>query len=73
MEVQIELFPLYKDSEHIFSINKFYSEIITVDLDEINNSVLDTTQKIMDLKSRIKQKEYRKRALNRILMDIGDF
>ncbi len=54
MEVQIELFPLYKDNDHVFSINKFYSEIITVDLDEINNSVLDTTQKIMDLKGRIK-------------------
>lgn len=26
----------------------------------------------MDLKQRVKQKEYRKRALNRLLMDVGD-
>jgi ATP-dependent DNA helicase 2 subunit 1 len=72
MDVQIELFPLFKKEGHHFEINKFYSEIITIDLDEINNAVLDASSKIMDLQQRVKQKEYRKRALNRLLLEVGD-
>ena len=49
MDVQIELFPLYKTEELQFNIHKFYSEIITIDLDELNNAVLDSSSKIMDL------------------------
>ncbi|CAD8142730.1 unnamed protein product [Paramecium pentaurelia] len=69
-DVQIELFPLPSQNE--FKIARFYGEIITIDLDEVNNAVLDTSTKIMDLHQRIKQKEFKKRALNRLIMDIDD-
>lgn len=45
--VQIELFPL--PSEREFKIQRFYAEILTVDLDELNNAVMDTSSKILDL------------------------
>lgn len=52
LDVQIELFPLQSDNQ--FKITRFFAEIITVDLDELNNAVMDTSTKIMDLHQRIK-------------------
>ena len=40
-DVQIELFPLPSQQE--FKIGRFYADIITVDVDEVNNAVLDTS------------------------------
>lgn len=48
--VQIELFPLRKAKTSIFNIAKFYQEIITLDPEEINETVLDSSSKILDLK-----------------------
>ncbi|KAM3142080.1 hypothetical protein pb186bvf_005734 [Paramecium bursaria] len=72
LDVQIELFPIESGDGNEFKINRFYSEIITVDLDEVNNAVLDQSSKIMDLHQRLKQKEYKKRAINRITLDLSD-
>ena len=49
IDVGIELFPLHKNNDHVFDIHKFYSEIIVIDMDELNNTVVDATSKIMDL------------------------
>jgi hypothetical protein len=43
MNVDIELFPLYKAEDITFQINKFYTEIVTIDVDEVNNAVLDSS------------------------------
>ncbi len=53
-------------------MTKFYQEIITFDPDEINETVLDSSSKILDLKERLRQKEFKKRTLNRLLMKIGN-
>jgi ATP-dependent DNA helicase 2 subunit 1 len=70
--VQIELFPLRKEKRALFNVTKFYQEIITFDPDEINETVLDSSSKILDLKERLRQKEFKKRTLNRLLMKIGN-
>jgi ATP-dependent DNA helicase 2 subunit 1 len=70
--VQIELFPLRREKRSLFNVTRFYQEIITFDPDEINESVLDSSSKILDLKERLRQKEFKKRTLNRLLMKVGD-
>jgi len=40
-DIQIELFPLKTDPKKEFIITKFYTEILTIDPDEINNAVMD--------------------------------
>ena len=63
--IQIELFPLKKPAikNFRFNVNLFYDQIISFDEDEINNGTIDTGDKIMDLQSRLKAKEYKKRAI----------
>lgn len=46
IDVQIELFPLRKLDKTPFDIKKFYMQIISFDLDEINDAAFDQTQKI---------------------------
>jgi hypothetical protein len=48
--VLIELFPLRKQKRSLFNIKNFYQDIISFDIDEINESVLDSSSKILDLK-----------------------
>ena len=69
--VQIELFPIRKARKCTFDIRKFYQEIISFDPDEINSTVLDSSSKILDLQERLRQKEFKKRTLNRLTMKIG--
>lgn len=56
MGVQIELFPLKKSPTSRFDLRKFYIEIVTLDVDEINEAILDTSDKILDLQQRLRQK-----------------
>jgi ATP-dependent DNA helicase 2 subunit 1 len=51
--IEIELFPL-ASSEKRFDIRKFYAKIITFDLDEVNDSLVDTSDKILDLQHRLR-------------------
>ncbi|KAL4483805.1 hypothetical protein ABPG72_006180 [Tetrahymena utriculariae] len=69
--IQIELFPLATRNQK-FDIRKFYSSIITFDVDEINEAVIDTSDKVLDIQHRLRQKEYKKRAVNRLLFSLGD-
>jgi ATP-dependent DNA helicase 2 subunit 1 len=69
--VQIELFPIRKTRKCNFDVRKFYQEIITFDPDEINSTVLDSSSKILDLQERLRQKEFKKRTLNRLTLKIG--
>lgn len=43
-----------------------------MDPEEVNEAVLDTSDKIMDLQQRLRQKEYKKRTLNREMLTLGD-
>ncbi len=64
-DIQIELFPLKLKKEQKgkfykkFDINKFYAHILLLDIDEINANLIDTSDKIFELKSRLKQKEFK--------------
>jgi ATP-dependent DNA helicase 2 subunit 1 len=69
--VQIELFPIRKNRKCFFDIRKFYQEIITFDPEEINSTVLDSSSKILDLQERLRQKEFKKRTLNRLTLKVG--
>ncbi|EGR31314.1 ku p70 DNA helicase, putative [Ichthyophthirius multifiliis] len=70
MDAQIELFPL-PNAHQKFDLRKFYTEIIALDVDEINESLIDSSEKILDLQNRLRQKEYKKRPINRLLLYIG--
>ncbi len=71
-DVQIELFPLQKSPTSRFDLRKFYVEVLTLDPEEINEAVLDTSDKVMNLHQRLRQKEYKKRTLNREFLTLGD-
>lgn len=70
--VEIELFPLNLTGESRFDIRLFYTETITFDEEEVNSGMLDMSDKIMNLEQRLRQKEYKKRTLNRLLIKIGE-
>lgn len=69
--MEFELFPTRKAKKCSFDIRKFYTEVVTINLDDANASTLDSSSKIMDLQQRLRQKEYKKRTLNRLTMKIG--
>jgi len=54
--VQIELFPIRKSKRCSFDIKKFYQEVISFDPEDINENILDSSSKILDLQSRLRQK-----------------
>lgn len=54
--VHIELFPIRKAKKSTFDIRKFYQEILTLDPEELNETVIDNSSKILDLQSRLRQK-----------------
>ena len=65
------MFPIRKAKKCSFDIRKFYQEIISFDPDEINSTVLDSSSRILDLQERLRQKEYKKRTLNRLTLKVG--
>lgn len=66
MDVDIELFPLKKSDNSKFEVRKFYADIITIDPEDANQGVLDTSSRITELTKRIRQKIYKKRQLGSI-------
>ena len=44
-------------------MNKFYSEIISFDMEDVNMSSIDISNKIINLNKRLKAKEFKKRRL----------
>ena len=52
-------------------MDKFYSKIVSVDPEEVNEGSL-SYERIYDLQLKIRQKEYKKRTLNRLLMKVGN-
>lgn len=46
--------------------------MLAVDLDEVNVAMMDTSNKITEISDRMRQREYKKRTLNRILFNLGN-
>jgi len=44
---------------------------MTIDPEDINATTLDSSSKILNIQERLRQKEFKKRTLNRLTMKIG--
>lgn len=66
MDVDIELFPLKKENETKFEVRKFFADLITIDPEDANQGIIDTSSRITELTKRIRQKIYKKRQLGSI-------
>lgn len=66
MDVDIELFPLKKPDGTKFEARRFFIDLITIDPEDANQGVLDTSSRITELVKRIRQKIYKKRQLGSI-------
>jgi ATP-dependent DNA helicase 2 subunit 1 len=73
-DIDIELFPMpIPDLDKpIFDVTKFYSEILTVDEDELNElKDFETSYfRVQDLNKRIRLKEFKKRVLGKCLFSV---
>lgn len=47
--IEIELFPLPPSKFKSFNVHLFFSSIVSFDLEEVNDAIIDTTNKILDL------------------------
>ncbi len=66
MNVDIELFPVKKPDGRKFEVRKFYADLIALDPEDASHGTLDTSNRIMELTKRIRQKIYKKRQLGSI-------
>jgi len=66
MDVDIELFPLKKENDTKFEVRRFFADLITIDPDDANQGIIDTSSRITELTKRIRQKIYKKRQLGSI-------
>lgn len=73
-DIDIELFPMPipEVNKPIFDVKKFYSEILTVDEDELNElKDFETSYfRVQDLSKRIRLKEFKKRVLGKCLFSV---
>lgn len=51
--IEIELFPLCSNHQK-FDIRKFFANVITFDVEDLNEAVIDTSDKILDLQHRLR-------------------
>lgn len=70
-EIDIELFPIRMKGK-MFNYSAFYSDIITLDPDDINNDLIDPSDKLSDLAVRIRKREFKKKRLGRVDFRIGE-
>jgi hypothetical protein len=66
MDVMIELFPIACSVKQEFNFDRFWVDVLQIDQDEINGTTMYTTNKMLDLEVRMKQKAFKKRTLNRL-------
>lgn len=55
----------------VFDIREFYINILSFDEEEVNSGILDMSGVIMNMEQRVRQREFKKRSLNSVLMKIG--
>jgi ATP-dependent DNA helicase 2 subunit 1 len=70
--IDIELFSMNKPGE-TFDPSRFYQNIISVSEDEDTGSVnFDASSKFEELRARVRRKEFKKRAINRLSLLFGE-
>lgn len=70
-EIELELFPI-RVKGHLFDYSKFYSSIIKVDAEEATDYILSQCEKLSDLATRIRRREFKKRRLGRVDFRISE-
>lgn len=70
-DTALELFPL-KNQLGKFEINNYFSDIIYIPTDEANMGAADISDKIFDLSKRMRAKEYHKRTLASLLLQLNE-
>lgn len=71
MDVKLELFPIQR-RERKFDLKKFYVDLIAFDPSETGLSDIDISSKIMDISKRMRAKEFKKRTLANIFLELGE-
>ena len=69
-EIELELFPIRV--KELFDYSKFYSSIMKVDPEEANEYILKQCEKLSDLATRIRRREFKKRRLGRVDFRISE-
>lgn len=70
-DIDLELFPI-RGNKATFDYSKFYSSIIKVDADEAQEHLTRQIDKLSDLATRIRRKEFKKRRLGRVDFRIAE-
>lgn len=70
-EIELELFPIRVKGQ-LFDYSKFYSSIIKVDAEEATEYILSQCEKLSDLATRIRRREFKKRRLGRVDFRISE-
>lgn len=70
-DVDLELFPIRVKGQ-LFDYSKFYSTIIKVDADEAGEYLINASDKLSDLASRIRRREFKKKRLGRVDFRISE-
>lgn len=71
MDVKLELFPIQR-RDRKFDLKKFYVDLIAFDPQDVGLAEIDISSKIMDINKRMRAKEFKKRTLANIFLDMGE-
>lgn len=70
-DIDLELFPI-RVKKQIFDYSRFYSTIIKVDAEEANDYILNQSEKLSDLATRVRRREFKKKRLGRVDFRIAE-
>ncbi len=71
MDVKLELFPIHK-KERKFDLKRFYLDLIAFDPQDASLAEIDISSKIMDINKRMRAKEFKKRTIANIFLELGE-
>lgn len=71
MDVKLELFPLQRQDRK-FDIKRFYLDLIAFDPEDASLADIDISSKIMDINKRLRAKEFKKRTIANIFLELGE-
>ena len=71
MDVKLELFPIHK-KDRKFDLKRFYLDLIAFDPQDASLAEIDISSKIMDINKRMRAKEFKKRTIANIFLEMGE-
>lgn len=71
MDVKIELFPISR-KDRKFDLKRFYVDLIAFDPEDASLAEIDISSKIMDISKRMRAKEFKKRTIANIFLELGE-